>query len=390
MNTDDMPVIELQGPARTRGRIYGESAKALIAAVLEQWRADLGNFAQHEPGGRTEDPEAYLAAFYSETDYLSAIQQWAPTLLEEVRGIAEGAEQSFDDILGLQLVDEEWAFGLRRRLARPTTKCTAFALPNHTHQTSYAGQNMDIGSSMDGKQVLLRIVPEHSSAEAAELPAALVFSSAGNIGLNGLNALGLGVTCNTLAQLTSAKRGLPVSFTVRTLLQQASLEQAEGLLRRIQHACGQNYILSTRNEMRCFECSATQVVPYAPKDWGGRVFHTNHPLVHPESGDARAGAKQPGNSTLARLKSISQRLGDPQREPTLVDIKAALSAHDDPAYPVSRNVNPERSAIGFTAGACIYELGDKARLHLAAGPPCETEFKTFDFGTESATKRGVP
>ena len=69
----------------------------------------------------------------------------------------------------------------------------------------------------------------------------------------------------------------------------------------------------------------------------------------------------------------------------LDDIKAALAAHDDPDNPVSRPINPENvgNSIGYTAGASIYELGTPPRLHLAAGPPCETAFETFGFSTSA-------
>ena len=64
-------------------------------------------------------------------------------------------------------------------------------------------------------------------------------------------------------------------------------------------------------------------------------------------------------------------------------IKTALAAHDDLDHPVSRRIHPDsvNNSMGYTAGASIYELGAIPRLHLAAGPPCETEFEVFEFMT---------
>ena len=76
-------------------------------------------------------------------------------------------------------------------------------------------------------------------------PEALRISIAGNIGLNGLNASGLGVTCNTLAQLNYSIDGLPVAFIVRAILDRNSLMKPRSFLRTITHASGQNYILSS-------------------------------------------------------------------------------------------------------------------------------------------------
>lgn len=381
MNTANMPIIELSGTSRERGRCYGESAKDLIAETIACWRDNLSNFGLDKNVTHAIDVNTYLKAFFTETNFIPAIERWTPDLLEEVKGIAEGADQPFNDILGLQLVDEEWVFGLRHRYARPTTKCTAFATPNKQAGISYAGQNMDVSSWVDGKQLLLRIMPTGKSPEA------LVFTNAGNIGLNGLNAPGLGITCNMLAQLRPSATGLPVSFIVRSVLAKKTIDQAEQWLCQMTHASGQNYILSTANDMRCFECGADGIVPYQPEHLKGNLFHTNHPLMCEATTAVLPPEKLRDKNSLARLESISKRLSDTSRPLTLNDIKAALAAHDDPQNPVSRNVNHEASFIGFTAGSSIYEFGKAPRLHLAAGPPCETDFGVFDFKTLVSSNR---
>ena len=378
MKTADMSVIELSGTPRERGRLYGETAKDLIAKAVEAWKADLGNFNQGNASVKTQNPDAYIEEFLSQTNYTKSIQKWAPALLEEVRGIAEGAGQDFQIMLGFQLIDEEWVYGLRRGLDKPINKCTAFGLPNQKNSISYAGQNMDVPSWVEGLQVLLRVMPKDNAPEA------LVFTKAGSIGLNGLNASSLGITCNTLAQLNYATDGLPVSFIVRSVLERSSIEEAEQFLRSIKHASGQNYILSSPEDMRCFECCGTSVVRYAPEKYQGRVFHSNHPLVNPDENNLLPPDKKRNKNTVARLDSISNQLGDMSREMTLKDIKAALAAHDDHENPVSRQINSNNvsSSIGYTAGSSIYELGATPRLHLAAGPPCETDFKIFEFISE--------
>ena len=377
MKTADIPVIELNGTPRERGRIYGETAKFLIANVVEAWRADLGSFGKNSATENTNaiDPDSYLSEFFSQTHFLNSIEKWAPDLLEEVKGIAEGAGQTFNNIFGLQLMDEEWIFGLRRRLDKPTTKCTAFGGSNQMNGISYAGQNMDVPSWVEGSQVLLRVMSTDASPEA------LVFASAGSIGLNGLNARGLGITCNTLPQLNYSIHGLPVLFIVRSILQCQSIERAEQFLRSIQHASGQNYILSSPGDMRCFECCSTSIARYAPKELNGRVIHSNHPLINNDKSDLSELTRGRRKNSEARLTSTWERLGNRSRSMTLDDIKAALAAHDDPENPVSRRINPANvgNSIGYTAGSSIYEFSDVPRLHLAAGPPCETEYEMFEF-----------
>ena len=375
MKTTDISIIELNGTPRERGRTYGKAAKQLIANIVELWREQLGNFGADNAAENTNDPDNYLSEFVSQTGHLATLTQWAPELLEEIKGIAEGSGQSFGTIYGLQLLDEEWMFGLSRRLSQSIDKCTAFAVSNPEGANCFAGQNLDVGSWVDNKQVLLRVMPSDKAPEA------LLFSIAGNTGLNGLNANGLGVTCNTLAQLNYSSNGLPVGSIIRLILTMPSIDEAEQLLHRVPHACGQNYILSSANDIRCFECSANSVVRYLPEESETRIFHTNHPLVSIDENGMLEPDSRLNKSTVARLDSICTRLGDTAEATTLADIKAALAAHDDPENPVSRNTNNEGSPIGFTAGSSIYELGVIPRLHFAAGPPCETDFEIFDFKT---------
>jgi hypothetical protein len=173
-----------------------------------------------------------------------------------------------------------------------------------------------------------------------------------------------------------------VQFILRSVLEKQTIDEAENFIRSVRHASGQNYIVSAAGDIRCFECCGTSVVRYAPDDYRGRIFHSNHPLVNTDHSENFPESREKKNrNSSARLKSISDRLGDTSRLMTIEDIKAALSAHDDPDNPVSRRINPDNigNSIGYTAGSSIYELAGKPRLHLASGPPCETEFKIFDF-----------
>ena len=372
MKTSEMPVFTLSGNPYNRGRDYGAAAKELIAQIINAWQEELGGCFDSSTKEQGLDTQSYLQAFLQETAYLSAIKQWAPDLLEEVKGIAAGSDQSIEKILGLQLMDEEWVYGMQRALQRPTEKCTAFGAPDSVSGVSYAGQNMDVGKWVEGQQVLLRV------AATEHTPEALVFTIAGGAGFVGINAKGLGITCNTLTQLNSSSSGLPVTFVVRKVLEQHSIDEAEIFLKRIKHASGQNYILSSFGDIRCLECCATSVASYKPQDHRGRVFHTNHPLENRDINKSLLVNQRRSFNTVARLKSITERLGSSENI-YLPQIKAALSAHDDPDNPVSRNEDNEGSSIGYTAGSVIYEYGKRPRLHLASGPPCITEYKVFDF-----------
>ena len=50
----------------------------------------------------------HVAGLLGATRFVPAIEASTPELLEEVRGIAEGAGVSFERILAYNLMDEEW------------------------------------------------------------------------------------------------------------------------------------------------------------------------------------------------------------------------------------------------------------------------------------------
>ena len=129
---------------------------------------------------------------------------------------------------------------------------------------------MDLGWYTDGFQALLEV-------DDGEAPAALVFTTAGMLGLLGVNAAGVGVCVNSLPQLPSAPEGLPVAFVIRRLLQARAAEEALGLVQTLPHATNQHYVIAGPGVARSFEAGAGGVTEYLPPD-PTRVLHTNHPL----------------------------------------------------------------------------------------------------------------
>ena len=373
MQTDLLSIIDLTGSPRQRGRIHGESLRAQIHGLIALHRQFISDFFG-------VDPDVYLARFRDHGDFGPALRRWAPDLLDEVAGMAEGADIDFESMLQHQLIDEEWAFGFYHwRPVVERNKCSAFAVAAEAGHPAFAGQNMDVPRYIDGGQVLFRITEPDSGRVS------YVFSYAGLIGLCGMNNAPIGITCNTLNQLRPSRTGLPVAFIVRQVLSCGSVEEARAFVRFIDHASGQNFIVSGRDGAHCFECSAGKVVEFAGEAGGRRLCHTNHVLANDDVGDfdllMRAlpeGERLHFSNSKQRYASINGRLGDPSRPVDLAAVKAALSAHDDPQNPVSRTYNDTHgSYIGFTAGSLIYDYGAPPRLHVASGPPCSTTYRTF-------------
>jgi isopenicillin-N N-acyltransferase like protein len=346
-----MRVVALTGSPRDRGRVHGEELRGEIAANMDRWRAALAR--------DVGDPNAYVERFLAETEHRAAIERDTPGLLDEVHGLAEGAGIPFAECFAYQLMDEEW----RYRTDVAMNRCSGIGVFRERDGAALLAQNMDLPSHYDGSQVLLRI--DDGDIEA------LVFSAAGMLALDGLNAHGIGICCNTLAQLRTSTTGLPVAFVVRGVLASTSHDDALRFVRGVKHASGQNYLVGGPERVVSLECSADSVHEFAPHPT--RVLHTNHPLVNDDFVEQQGREIAALTETELRFEFLESRvLAD---APLDADgIKALLS---DRTTPICKIPTAEKPSI--TLGCLVMELSDDPVLHLAPGPPSETPFEEFRF-----------
>jgi isopenicillin-N N-acyltransferase-like protein len=374
MQTQDMPVVDLIGGPRQRGRIYGESQRDRIVGILEHWYNDITTT-------HGVSAENYIADFVSDTNFLPAIERWAPEVMEEVRGMAEGAGVAQNVMYAFNCMDEEWWYG-RERLAGAKAgddgnHCSAFAIAAADGRPTYVAQTMDIAGWSEGYQVLLRHHDERTGLSS------LIFTVAGMLMLTGMNSAGVAVCCNTLLQLERRRDGLPVQFVTRGMMACSSFEDAVSYTETVNHASGQNYTVGGGSRVVALECSANKVAQYAVGNRTDRVWHTNHTFVNDDltrgSGLPEAAGAMAAENTHARYACLTRRIGAIQAPVTLEVIKATLRSRDDSSHPVSRRLEPDNpNAIGYTAGAMVYILDETPRMELAAGPPCSTAFLDFE------------
>jgi isopenicillin-N N-acyltransferase like protein len=361
-------VVVLEGSPYQRGLTHGRMLKDPIHDQLRLWKADLKEQF-------TIDADLFIQRFLAATDYLPAIKKWTPELLEEIKGLAEGADVPFATMLAFQLPDEYWVQG--EAIARD--KCSSLGIGKRGNLPACVAQNMDVENYRDGFQVVLHIKQEGTGLEA------FVLSTAGMIGLNGMNSRAVGICCNTLGQLLPSKDGLPVACIVRGVLGQRSEQEAVDFLRRFKHASGQNYVIGGPDKAYSFECSATKVTQFQPAGRSNGVWHTNHPLANDDYTAAyrqwlAKNDKKP-YSTFVRFQCLEDRLSKAKEDWSVDLIKATLAARDSAEFPVSV---PKGLRPAFTFASTIMVLSEKApEFHIAPGPPGSV-------GYEKLTLSGQP
>jgi predicted choloylglycine hydrolase len=373
-----MEALLLEGSPRERGRTHGESLRSLIVRHVNIIRDDIGSVTG-------QDPDQYIKQFLCDTDLLSAIRRWTPDLPEEIRGIAEGAGLDFEHVLMLQLLDEEWWYRRERGFvghARPVDHCSSLGVVGNGDAASLVGQNLDLPAIADGLQALLHIREPGSEAQY------IVFTLAGMIAGNGLNNHGLGICVNTLFQLDHSPDGLPVACVIRGALTRATAAEAARFVRRVKHASGQNYLIGDRHQMVSLECSAHGVCEFAPGPDARIIYHSNHPLACDDqemyerllerlSPQERHLAHEQQVNSEMRFGSLKRLLESAPEQVSVDAAKGILSSHDPPGHPICRHKRPD--SMSMTVGCTIMELSSDPALHVAAGPPCSSEFTVFRF-----------
>ena len=367
----NLRIVVLEGSPYNRGLKHGRTLKGEINEVIGKWKTHLETDYKVEA-------DAFIEKFFEKTDFLGAINRWTPDLLEEVRGVADGADIDFDTVLLFQLLDEEW--GNAEEVAGD--HCSGVGVDKQSGRPAMIAQNMDVGGFYNGYQTLLHIKYPNSDLET------LVFTCAGLIALTGMSNKPVGVTVNTLSQLAHSRDGLPVAFVIRGLLKQKSQEKAVDFLYNIKHASGQNYIIGGKKNVYDFEASANKVSRYVPFKNARVVYHTNHPLANDDYNDTRQwlttnettnDSSKIADSSGTRFQVLEKRL---KGNSSLLEVdifESILKSCDSAPFPVCVPYRNESTI--FTFGSVVMVFSEKPELRLAAGPPNSAEYVPFSFST---------
>lgn len=349
-----LPVIDISDSPRARGRAHGESLRELVRDHVER-------FDQWASSAAGEPPADFRSALVTRTGFVRTAASYCPELLDETRGIADGAGITFEEAMCLQLMDESW-WVARRRRATLAHRCSSIGVHLSDGRGSVIAQNMDLPHHMDGLQMVLRMQGRNDEPDVA------VLSAAGMIALNGMNASGVAVSCNSLTQLECNADGLPVSFMIRSLLACESGETVAARLREWPHATALNYMVGDPDRIIDLECSAGATAEVAPSA-AGLLLHTNHPLVNGDR-DERDRAltnverQEAEANTRARFDFLAcglERAGDVGVE----NIKALLAS---PQVPVCV---PNRGEGWHTFASVVMECSDRTPLLQVTIPPAE-------------------
>lgn len=364
-------ILDLSGGPLERGRQHGEALRREIREHQTHWMESISE-ALGAPAGN------YLDYMVETCGFLDRAERETPDLVEELHGIAQGADLSFARVFARMLSDEEPWFRMEYRdgCAASGKGCSAIGSDRGAEGPTIIAQTMDVPTWWDGGQTLLRFTQPNGDR-------ALVFTVAGKISLCGMTARGLAITCNSLLQLDHCRNGLAEDLVVRSYLASGSVSAGYVFMHQADHASGQNYVLPDgTGRAVSLECSARSVREWRRAKDDVAVAHTNHPVASSDTDwyDAqvrnltRAQVEERfGFTSVGRLETLHARM-EMDRPLTVATAKEILACREGP---ICRVGEVEGKRDGFTFGSLVMELSDAPVLHLAPGPADRTEWQMF-------------
>jgi isopenicillin-N N-acyltransferase-like protein len=261
MSGPPFPLIEIAGAPHVRGSSYGRQARERIGKSIRLYARALGDFGVDAEGLRS------LAA-----EFLPIVEDFAPAAIEEMRGIASGAETSFEDIVLVNARTELLQLARRQRYVKVEKDgCTgAVLLPSVTASGQlFHGQNWDWRAECVETGVVLKI---HSD----DGPDVLTFTEAGGLARSGLNSLGHAITANYIeSHRDYRKLGVPLPFIRRKALEAPHLAEMIGIVAATPISASNNMMLSHKDGFAVtIERAPDEAFPIHPVN--GLLTHANH------------------------------------------------------------------------------------------------------------------
>ena len=350
------PLIRVQGSNYEMGCQHGEKCAQLIKDHLA---VSLRNLQQNGT------PKEKALAYAKQSVNFAA--SYAPHLVEELNGIADGAKISREEIYYLNSPHPKTYEG-----------CTTFVVfPERTQDnTVIATQNIDndMSSRTIDRGIILHEVPDNG-------PEILAFCRAGNLYPHGINSVGMTRVGNALTSVLDRQFGVSTDWVGRLCLEQDTVEKAVNCIRRANRSKS-NTVIMTDNSGRA------ALVEFCPDDLGilepygnvpnrGYFFHTNH-FLHPDmlKYEGRHGDRVFNSATrLTRIRQLLHEWDETGEKMSIDDAKKMLSDHANTPDSVCAHLAPPKKTTSTVV--CVIAQPAKKTIHVCKGNPCENQFQTY-------------
>jgi predicted choloylglycine hydrolase len=280
--------------------------------------------------------------------FLSIVNNTFPQYVDEIKGMADGADVPFNELMKLNLPE--------LNLLERNDNCTTLILQK---QNGFiVAHNEDSSTDID---VFLANVQLPSGLRALSVcyyGKLLGFSASHNS--NGLFVVNDSLKC------VDNQIGVPRVFVLRQLLECSTIQECVDVVRETKRATSQNYFFFKKNKAVNVESSATESV-VTPIE---KLFvHTNNFIV-PKL--IKYEGKPPSDGTFKRDRLARTLLKNAETKEDMIDI---LSSHENRPHCLCAHAD-EHGDQNNTLAVIIFDT-IKSQLVIGHGQTCRAELQTF-------------
>lgn len=356
-----IPTIEITAAdALGRGREYGEAARDQIKRSVAYYREAF------ERSAGLEWSEVCARAI----GWIPLIDDYLPGILEELRGIGEGAGVSFEEVLALNARGE--LSYTNPFDPDPDEGCSSYAmLPEATGDGHvYCGQNWDWRADIADTVVALRIVQP-------EKPTIICQVEAGQVGRHGANSAGIALNANGLGGRFGTGLGVPGTFVRRKILESWDMHDALEAALHVNQAYSSNLLFTHRDGFSIdVETTPGRHGWMYPTD--GILVHANHfmSFVPPQMAETYRPFSVDSLYRVPRIERVLRRAGQAGDSAAVRElIQEALRDHFGHPNSVCNHPDPRRHRLDryLTIVSSLVDLtsGD---YYATLGAPCENPY----------------
>jgi isopenicillin-N N-acyltransferase-like protein len=338
------PEVEARGTPRALGRQIGEACRAQIRGYVQLL---LERFQR--------------SALVTAAAAVPFAERFAPDTMDELRGTAEGAGVSTEEVM---------LINVRNQLAAASDGCTSIVVEPRASASGrgVAAQNWDNDPATDALSVVLTRRP-------AGKPAFMTFTRPGEAAYIGLSDAGVGLLMNALPGRPRAA-GVPWYFLARAIYGHRALDAMVADVERAERAMPASCALLTPDGAADLEMTPDGVWVLS-SDARGLLVHANHcahPVLQPINDACAAqifGRSHERGSRAGRL--LDERPGAIAVE----DVERVLADHDGHPQSICRHRNDHPTTGEHTTIVSMIVEPAAGRMLLTRGNPCQQRYELY-------------
>jgi len=349
-------IISVEGEPKDRGFQYGSLAKTLIHRNIETYKIQFKRFTKLN----------WDSIVAETTKWIPIIGEYDSEIMDEIEGIASGAERAVEEIVAL---NARYEFAISPLAGRFGRECTSFAATPDTASSKgvILGENWDFRSKFKETCVILHM------KQSGGKPDIVTHLEAGTVAHKGFNSSGLGLCINAL--LSDKDRitpGVPlVSVVARGVLNSKTIRDAIHAVAKAKRSASINYMIAhAGGEAIDLEVTPDDIGILHPDD--GIITHSNNFLLNLDLKDVGKMVFPDSPIRWNRMKRLLMR----QRRLTINAIRQVTSDHFDYPSSICRHPDPRLHPDDQfeTITSVVMDLS-AGRLYLTEGNPCKEQYK---------------